>query len=132
MVWSVRRLSADFNAKIVKYLLSTARPLIFQTRAKCVVGSKAQSQTPSSLRPLRLAGYTRTKLTPLDFIYDNLVIEVNIIEAAFRAQVPKLMFLGSCCIYPKYAEQPISEDALLSGPARANKRVVCHCKDWRA
>lgn len=53
---------------------------------------------------------------PAEFIYDNLAIETNIIEAARQTQVEKLMFLGSACIYPRLADQPMSEDALLSGP----------------
>jgi GDP-L-fucose synthase len=53
---------------------------------------------------------------PAEFLYDNLVIETNIIEAARQNQVEKLMFLGSACIYPRLADQPMSEDALLSGP----------------
>ena len=52
---------------------------------------------------------------PADFIYDNLVIETNLIEAAFRNNAEKLIFLGSSCIYPKLAPQPIPEDALLTG-----------------
>ncbi len=50
-----------------------------------------------------------------DFLYDNLMIEANIVEAAYRAGVGKLMMLGSSCIYPKFAPQPITEDALLTG-----------------
>ena len=53
---------------------------------------------------------------PAEFIYDNLVIETNIIHAAWRAKVEKLLFLGSSCIYPKLAPQPMAEDALLTGP----------------
>ena len=53
---------------------------------------------------------------PADFLYDNLMIEANIIEAAHREGVEKLLFLGSSCIYPKFAPQPIPEDALLTGP----------------
>lgn len=52
---------------------------------------------------------------PADFLYDNLMIEANVIEAAYRFKVEKLLFLGSSCIYPKYASQPIAEDALLTG-----------------
>ena len=52
---------------------------------------------------------------PADFLYDNLMIEANIIEAAHRVDVEKLLFLGSSCIYPKFAPQPITEDALLTG-----------------
>ena len=51
-----------------------------------------------------------------EFIYDNLLIEVNLIHGAHLAGVQRLMFLGSSCIYPRNAAQPISEDALLTGP----------------
>lgn len=53
---------------------------------------------------------------PADFIYQNLVIETNVIDAAHRADVNDMLFLGSSCIYPKFAEQPIREDSLLTGP----------------
>jgi GDP-L-fucose synthase len=53
---------------------------------------------------------------PADFIYDNLAIETNIIEGARRAGVAKLVFLGSSCIYPRLAPQPIPEDSLLTSP----------------
>ncbi len=53
---------------------------------------------------------------PADFLYDNLAIENAIIHGAFKADVEKLLFLGSSCIYPKFAPQPITEDALLTGP----------------
>ena len=53
---------------------------------------------------------------PADFIYDNLQIETNIIHASHRLDIQKLLFLGSSCIYPKFAPQPITESALLTGP----------------
>jgi GDP-L-fucose synthase len=53
---------------------------------------------------------------PAEFLYDNLVIETNLIEASRRAGVEKLMFLGSSCIYPRLAPQPMNEDSLLAGP----------------
>lgn len=52
---------------------------------------------------------------PANYIYDNLMIGMNLIHAAHKAGVMKLLFLGSSCIYPKFADQPISEDALLTG-----------------
>ena len=52
---------------------------------------------------------------PAEFIYQNLMIESNVIHAAFKSGVKKLLFLGSSCIYPKLADQPMREDALLSG-----------------
>src|SRR5262245_59970042 len=53
---------------------------------------------------------------PAEFIYDNLAIGTNVIDAAWGAGVRKLEFLGSSCIYPRCAPQPIREDALLTGP----------------
>ena len=53
---------------------------------------------------------------PSDFLYDNLAIATNVIEAAYRTAVEKLMFFGSSCIYPRLAPQPIPEEALLTGP----------------
>ena len=52
---------------------------------------------------------------PADFLYDNLMIQNNVIHAAFEHRAEKLMFLGSSCIYPKFAPQPIKEESLLSG-----------------
>ena len=52
---------------------------------------------------------------PADFIYDNLAIETSLIHAAHQARVKKLLFLGSSCIYPKFAPQPMAEEALLTG-----------------
>jgi len=53
---------------------------------------------------------------PAEFIYDNLVIETNVIHGAWRSGVEKLLFLGSSCIYPREAAQPMTEGALLTGP----------------
>jgi len=64
----------------------------------------------------RVGGILANASAPADFLYDNLMTEANLIEAAFRQQVAKLLFLGSSCIYPKFAPQPIPEDALLTGP----------------
>jgi GDP-L-fucose synthase len=63
-----------------------------------------------------VGGILANSTRPAEFIYDNLMIEANIIEAARRVGVGKLLFLGSSCIYPKFARQPINEDALLTGP----------------
>ncbi len=68
------------------------------------------------LAAARVGGILANDTYPADFIYDNLMIEANIIEAAFRENVGKLLFLGSSCIYPKMAPQPMTEEALLTGP----------------
>lgn len=59
---------------------------------------------------------------PAEFLYDNLMIEANIVEAARHNATAKLVFLGSSCIYPKMAPQPINEDALLTGPLEATNQ----------
>jgi GDP-L-fucose synthase len=64
----------------------------------------------------KVGGILANDTRPAEFIYDNLVIETNVIEAARQAGVEKLLFLGSSCIYPKLAPQPIREEALLTGP----------------
>ena len=63
----------------------------------------------------RVGGILANDSYPADFIYDNLMIEANIIHASFLAKVEKLLFLGSSCIYPKHANQPMTESALLTG-----------------
>jgi GDP-L-fucose synthase len=64
----------------------------------------------------RVGGILANDSYPAEFLYDNLMIETNLIEAAHRADVNRLLFLGSSCIYPKEAANPITEDALLTGP----------------
>ena len=68
------------------------------------------------LAAARVGGILANDSAPADFLYDNLMIEANVIEAAHREDVEKLCFLGSSCIYPKFAEQPIAEESLLAGP----------------
>ncbi len=64
----------------------------------------------------KVGGILANATRPADFLYDNLVIEANVIHGSYKAGVEKLVFLGSSCIYPKLAPQPISEDSLLTGP----------------
>lgn len=67
------------------------------------------------LAAAKVGGILANNTYRADFLYDNLMIEANVIEAAYRTGVQKLMFLGSSCIYPKMAPQPLKEDALLTG-----------------
>ncbi len=67
------------------------------------------------LAAARVGGIHANNTYPADFIYDNLMIEANVIEAAFRTGVKRLLFLGSSCIYPREVSQPMSESALLTG-----------------
>ena len=64
----------------------------------------------------KVGGILANDTRPAEFLYDNLMIEANVIDAAYKSGVEKLLFLGSSCIYPKLAPQPIAEDALLTGP----------------
>jgi len=68
------------------------------------------------LAAAKVGGILANSVYPADFLYDNLMIEANVVEAAHQAGTAKLLFLGSSCIYPKLAPQPITEDALLTGP----------------
>jgi GDP-L-fucose synthase len=63
-----------------------------------------------------VGGIVANDIRPAEFLYDNLAIETNIIEAAYRSGVQKLLFLGSSCVYPRLAPQPMAEDVLLTGP----------------
>ncbi|MGE0152918.1 MAG: GDP-L-fucose synthase family protein [Reyranellaceae bacterium] len=68
------------------------------------------------LAAAKVGGILANDSRPAEFLYENLLIQNNVIDAARRHEVEKLVFLGSSCIYPRLAEQPISEDALLTGP----------------
>jgi len=67
------------------------------------------------LAAAKVGGILANETYPAEFLYDNLMIEANVIQAAHLYKVKKLLFLGSSCIYPKFANQPISEDELLKG-----------------
>ncbi|WP_462384457.1 GDP-L-fucose synthase [Pseudomonas sp. Marseille-QA0892] len=67
------------------------------------------------LAAAKVGGIHANNTYPAEFIYENLMIEANIVHAAHTTGVQKLLFLGSSCIYPKYADQPIREDSLLTG-----------------
>jgi GDP-L-fucose synthase len=67
------------------------------------------------LAAAKVGGIYANNTYPAEFIYQNLMMQANVIDAAFRNGVQKLLFLGSSCIYPKLAEQPMREDALLTG-----------------
>ena len=67
------------------------------------------------LAAAKVGGIHANSVYPADFIYDNLIVEVNVIHEAYRTGVKKLLFLGSSCIYPRLAPQPMNEGALLTG-----------------
>ena len=76
----------------------------------------------------RVGGMYANNAFPADFLYDNLLIEANIIHAAYRTEVAKLVFFGSSCIYPREAPQPIPEDALLTAPLEPTNEAYAVAK----
>lgn len=80
------------------------------------------------LAAARVGGIHANNTRPADFIYDNLMIEANVIHQAYKAGVQRLLFLGSSCIYPKQAPQPMAEDALLTGTLEATNEPYAIAK----
>lgn len=80
------------------------------------------------LAAAKVGGILANSTFPVDFLYDNVMIAANVIEASHRVGVEKLLFLGSSCIYPKFAEQPIEEESLLTGPLEATNECYAIAK----
>ena len=80
------------------------------------------------LAAAKVGGILANDIYPADFIRDNLEIETNIIDASYRSGVKRLLFLGSSCIYPKLAPQPIKEEYLLTGPLEPTNRAYALAK----
>lgn len=108
----IRRLSTE-NCDILT-VSRTELDLLDQT----AVHAWIEKSRPDAviLAAAKVGGIVANDRYPADFLYENLIIEANIIHAAYRADVSRLLFLGSSCIYPKFAPQPIEESALLTGP----------------
>ena len=96
------------------------------TADRATVDLRRQAETEAFLQAARpdavivaaakVGGILANDTYPAEFLYDNLMIEANLIEAAHRCDVNRALFLGSSCIYPREAANPINEDALLTGP----------------
>lgn len=86
-------------------------------RSQAAVNNFFKQEKPDYifLAAAKVGGIHANNIYRAEFIYDNLMIEANVIHAAYQHQVKKLMFLGSSCIYPKMAPQPLKEDSLLTG-----------------
>ena len=115
------------GSAIVRRLLALGTPrdrIVVRTHAELDLTDQAavrrffDQERPDQvyLAAARVGGIHANNTYPADFIYQNLMIQANVIDAAFRHGVHKLLFLGSSCIYPRLAPQPITEDALLTGP----------------
>ena len=80
------------------------------------------------LAAAKVGGINANNTTPAEFIYDNLQVQCNVIQCCHQYGVKKLLFLGSTCIYPKMAPQPIPEDALLTGPLETTNEAYAVAK----
>lgn len=107
----VRRLARE----PVDILTATRDTLDLRDQAAVHAWVEAKRPDAVILAAARVGGILANDTYPVDFLYDNLMIEANIIQAAHRAEVDRLVFLASSCIYPKFAPQPIAESALLTG-----------------
>jgi GDP-L-fucose synthase len=98
------------------FITATSREL--DLREQSAVRAFFAEQRPDYvfLAAAKVGGILANDTYPAEFIYDNLMMEANIIDAAYRNGTKKLLFLGSTCIYPRLAPQPLKEDYLLSGP----------------
>jgi GDP-L-fucose synthase len=100
------------------------RNLLLRSRAELDLANQAAvaaffaTERPEQvyLAAAKVGGILANDTRPAEFIHENLVIQSNIIDAAYRNGTKKLLFLGSSCIYPKHAPQPMPEDCLLTGP----------------
>ncbi len=115
------------GSAIVRRLLADGLPaerIVCRTHAELDLTDQAcvraffDAEKPAQvyLAAAKVGGIHANNVYPAEFIYENLMIEANVVDAAFRSGVRKMLFLGSSCIYPRLAPQPMSEDALLSGP----------------
>ena len=121
----VRRLQ---SAGYQKLILRTRAEL--DLRAQEPVNALFASERPAYvfLGAARVGGIVANDTYRADFIRDNLLIQTNVIDAAYRHGVKKILFLGSSCVYPKYAQQPIREDELLSGKLEPTNRSYAVAK----
>ncbi len=108
----VRRLAGEQ----VEVLTATHAELDLKDAAAVRVWLKANRPEVVVLAAAKVGGILANNTYPADFLYENLAIETAVIHGAFEQGVGKLLFLGSACIYPRMAPQPIPEEALLTGP----------------
>jgi GDP-L-fucose synthase len=108
----VRRLQAQGGADLVT---ATHAELDLTNQAAVQAFFAEQRIDQVYLAAAKVGGIHANNTYPAEFIYENLMMQANVIHAAHKAGVQKLLFLGSSCIYPKHAQQPMREDALLTG-----------------
>jgi GDP-L-fucose synthase len=119
----------DLEAKGYKHLIYSDRD-DFDLQRQDEVDAWFEKERPEYvfLAAAKVGGIWANKTFPAEFIYSNLSIEVNVIHAAYKYGVKKLLFLGSSCIYPKMAPQPMTEDCLLTSPLEPTNEAYAIAK----
>mgnify|MGYP000988856247 CR=1 FL=1 len=127
------------GSAIVRQLLAQGHPadqIVTRTRAELDLTDQAAvrvffaAEKPNQvyMAAAKVGGIHANNTYPAEFIYQNLIVQANVVDAAFRNGVKKLLFLGSSCIYPKLAPQPMREDALLAGTLEATNEPYAIAK----
>jgi GDP-L-fucose synthase len=104
------------SARGIQVLGRTSRELDLRDRSAVELFFATERPTHVVAAAAKVGGIMANSTAPADFLSDNLRIQVNVLDAAAKTGVDRLLFLGSSCIYPKHADQPIREDSLLTGP----------------
>jgi GDP-L-fucose synthase len=103
------------NKGYINIIKGTRKEVDFTNQEKTFNFFKLNKPDYVFVAAAKVGGISHNKSKPADFIRDNLLIQTNIIDSAYKNNCKKLLFLGSSCIYPKFANQPITEDQLLTG-----------------
>lgn len=119
---------AKKSGQPIKLITRTHVELDLTNQAQVKVFFEQEQPDQVYLAAAKVGGIHPNNVYPAEFIYQNLMIEANVIDAAFRNGVKKLLFLGSSCIYPRNAEQPMREDALLTGKLEATNEPYAIAK----
>ena len=122
----VRRLEA--NGYGARLLLRTRAELDLREQARVERFFASERPEFVFLAAAKVGGIMANATYPAEFLYENLAIQNNVIHAAWRHGARKLLFLGSSCIYPKFAPQPIREDSLLTGPLEPTNEAYAIAK----
>jgi GDP-L-fucose synthase len=123
------------GSAILRRVVSAGYPVVGPVSRVDLRDQKASIELLKDLKPdwvflaaARVGGIYANSTFPADFIYDNLMIQTNVLHGAHLSGVTKLLFLGSSCIYPKFAPQPMKEESLLSGYLEATNKPYAIAK----
>ncbi len=112
-------------------LLRTSKELDLRRQQDVEIFFERERPEYVFLAAAKVGGILANNTYKAEFIYDNIVIASNVIHAAYKCGVKKLLNLGSSCIYPKFAPQPMKEEYLLTGVARTDERALRDREDRR-